>query len=233
MNTILLSLFRPGRAFGELKQESKFPSMALIVLLLLVAVNLILLIPVMSKVTALTLSNASMPEAQLDRALEVVHKLRYLQVVGGVFSSAVTLFLYALLLYIITLIAKPALTYVQSFILIVYGYFAVAIGELINTGLLYIRGLDVITNPFEIALTGLNLLTNMEQAGAAGYTFLSMISPFQLWFVIILSIGIKAFKDIKYAKALLICILFWLVTVIYPVVMVLFSEAVMQRAGIM
>ena len=233
MNTILQTLFSPEKAFNELKQESKFPAMALIKLLLLMTVYLILLVPVTAKITAIMMSSMPLPEAQLNRALEIAHKLRYLQVIGGIFATAITLFLYALLLYIITLIAKPALNYTKSLILIVYSYFALVIGELINAGILYIRGLDKITNPFEISLTGLNLLTTVEKIGAAGYTFLTLINPFQIWFVILLSIGLKVFAEIKYAKALIICIIFWLLTAIYPVVAVLLSETAMKNAGFM
>ena len=233
MNTILQTLFSPSRAFNELKQDGKFPAMTLTILLLLMTVYLILLVPVTAKIMALTMSSMPLPEAQLERAMDVMHKLRYLQVTGGVFTTAVTLFLYAFLLYIITLIAKPAISFTKSFILIVYSYFTLLIGGLVNTGLLFLRGLEKITNPFEIELTGLNLLTTMEKAGAASYTFLSLINPFQLWFLILLSVGLKVFADIKYAKALFICVIFWLLTVIYPVVMVVFSEITMKKAGIM
>jgi hypothetical protein len=207
--------------------------MTLIILLLLTTVYLILMVPVMAKITVITMSSMPIPEAQLNRALDIVHKLRYLQVFSGVFSITITLFLYALILYIITLVAKPAITYTKSFILIVYSYFAVTLGALINTGLLFMRGIEKITNPFEVALTGLNLLTTLEKVGATCYTFLGLINPFQLWFVILLSVGIKIFAGIKYPKALVICVIFWLLTVLYPVVMVMFTEITLKKAGIM
>jgi hypothetical protein len=109
----------------------------------------------------------------------------------------------------------------------------VLFGELVNIGLLYMRGLEKITNPFEIALTGLNLLTTIEKAGAAVYTFLTLANPFQLWFVILLSIGLKVFAEIKYAKALIMCIIFWLITVLFPVCSAIFSEITLKNAGIM
>ena len=232
MNSILQTLFSPNKAFNELKQENKFPAMAFIILLLVAAVYLILMVPITAKITAITMSSMPLPEAQLDKALEVMHKLRYLQMIGGLFGTAITLFLYALLLYLITLIAKPALTYIKSFILIVYSYFAILLGALVNTGILYIRGLEEITNPFEISFIGLNVLTSIEQAGLAGYTCLGLVNPFQIWFVILLSIGLKVFAEIKYTKALIICLIFWLITVIYPVVTVLLSESTMRNAGI-
>ena len=235
MNWIFQTLFRPERAFNGLKQEGKFPVMAMVILLLLLAVNLILMVPVTSKITTLMLTRSAMPlsEAQLERSVDLLYKLRYLQVIGGVFTAATTLFLYALLFYIITLIAKPALTFVQSFTVIVYSYFVWVIGGFVNTGILYFRGLEKIVNPFELELTGLNLFTTMEQAGGGLYMFLSLVNPFQLWFVILLSVGLKVFTEMKYTKALLLCILFWLITVIFPVASMIFSEITMQRAGIM
>jgi hypothetical protein len=154
-------------------------------------------------------------------------------VIGSVSTIAITMFVYALIFYIMTVIAKPALTFVKSFTVIIYSYFAVLLGELINTCILYIRGFDVITNPFGIIQTGINMLTTVDQAGATVYTFLSMINPFQIWFVLLLSIGLKVFADIKYVKSLIICIIFWLITTIYPVASVFFGEMVLKKAGMM
>ena len=108
MNLIVQTLFSPHKSFTGLKQENKFPTMTFIILLLLLSVNLILMVPVTSKVTTLVLTRSAMPlsEAQLERSMDLLYKLRYLQVIGGVFTAATTLFLYALLFYIITLIAK-------------------------------------------------------------------------------------------------------------------------------
>jgi len=131
------------------------------------------------------------------------------------------------------LIAKPALTYIKSFMIIVYSYFALVIGNFVNTGLLYMRGLDEITSPFDASLTGLNLLTTLEQAGAAVYTFLGLVNPFQIWFVVLLSVGLKVFTDIKYVKALVIGIVFWVITIIFPVLSVIINEVTMKNAGLM
>ena len=233
MNIILQTLISPVKAFNELKRENKFPAMAFVILLLLTAVYLILMIPVSAKTVAITMSSMPLPEEQLEVTLSITHKLRYLIAIGGVFTVAITLFVYALLLYITTVVAKPSITYIKSFSLIVYSYFAVLLGDLINTGLLYMRGLDKITNPYEITMTGLNLLTTIEKAGAAMYIFLSMINPFQIWFIVLLSIGLKIFAEIKYKKALFICTIFWLITLIYPIVSVILGEMALKKAGVM
>ena len=230
---ILQIIFNPVRAFNEIKQENKFPAMALIILLLLITVNLILMVPITSKVTIAMMSTMPIPESQLDTTMAMMHKLRYLMVIGGVFSTAIMLFIYALIFYIMTVVAKPALEYMKAFTIIVYGYFAILIGELINTGLLYMRGLDKITGPFDAMLTGLNLFTSVEKTGFAIYTLLSLINPFQIWFIVLLSIGLKVFADIKYTKSLLICFIFWLILLIYPVASAFFTEMAMNKVGLM
>ena len=233
MNLILQTLLNPVSAFNELKRENKFPGMVLVILLVLTAVNLILMVPITSKATATMMSSLPLPEEQLDITMAMMHKLRYLMVIGGVFTYAITFFIYALIFYILTVIAKPTLTYMKAFTLIVYSYFAITIGELINTGILYMRGLDKITSPYEIKFTGLNLFTTLENTGIAVYSLLCSINPFQIWFVVLLSIGLKVFANIKYLKALLISVLFWLVLLIYLFVTMSFSEMAMNKAGLM
>ena len=233
MDTILQIFFNPVKAFCELKRENKFPVMAFIILLLLIAVNLILMVPITAKVTAITISSMPLPESQLDATMAMMHKLRYLMVIGGVFSTAVFLFIYALIFYILTVIAKPTVAYIKSFTLIIYGYFAVLIGDFANTGIMYMRGLDKITNPFETMFTGLNVFTTIEKTGAGIYMLLCLINPFQILFIVLLSIGLKIFAEIKYIKALLICIVFWLITIIIPIVSAILSEMAMSKAGLM
>ena len=233
MNLIFKTLFNPVSAFNEIKRENKFPVMALVILLLLIVVNLILMVPITAKVTAITMSSMPLPEEQLEITMSMMHKLRYLMVIGGVFSTAIMLFIYALIFYIITVVAKPAISYIKAFSLIVYGYFAVLIGDFVNTGIMYMRGLEKITNQFELMFTGLNVFTAKEDAGAAIYMLLCLINPFQIWFVVLLSVGLKVFADIKYIKALLICIIFWLLLAIYPIATVVFAEMTLSKAGLM
>ncbi|MDR1402717.1 MAG: YIP1 family protein [Tannerellaceae bacterium] len=224
MNTLLQVLSgSPTRAFGQLREESKFPVLALTASLLVAAVNLVIQLPLTMRILKLTLS--SLPQNQMDMAFDVAYKLRYLQILGSMLEMAITLFLYAFLLYIITAIAKPSLTYTKSFTLILYSYFALLTGDFVNTGLLYMRGLDKIENMYDVSLTGLNLLTTLDKSGAAIYQFLSLVNPFQIWFILLLCIGLKVFTDINYMKALILCLIFWIILTIYPVCAAFFAEA--------
>jgi hypothetical protein len=232
MNTFFLALFRPIKAFGEVKTAGKFSAMSFIVVLFLMLVNLILMIPITEKVVSITYSALSLPENQVEMMTQVIHKMRYLQVVGSEITYIIMLLFYALLLYLFVRMAKDKLKYKKALQLIVYSYFIVPAGDLVNTAILYARGLDAITNIYETSWIGLNLLTSTEQAGAMLYTFLSYFTPFQLAFVVLLSIGLKVFTEVKYAKALTITVLFWLITILIPTLSVYFSQLAVAKSGV-
>jgi len=201
--------------------------------LLLLLANLILMIPVSEKILQITSSSLSLNPAQSSMMTEIAHKMRYLQVAISVITYFVMFLCYAFILHLIVRISKSRLDYKKTLQLLVCCYIVVAAGNLVNTAFLYIRGIDVIGHMYDITLTGINMLTSMEQVGATGYVFLSCITPFQLWFVILLSIGLKIFVDIKPWKAAIISIVFWLITTLIPVLSVYFSQSTMEKAGLM
>ena len=229
---MFLMLFNPVKASNQLKTES-FSVMSFIVVLFLMLVNLILMIPINEKILQLTVSSMSLPQDQLDIMVDVTHRLRYLQVAGTIIMYLVMFLFYAFLLYLIIRISKIRLDYKKVLQLLVCSYLVVAIGDLVNTTFIYIRGLDAIENMYDIFLTGLNSLTSVEQAGVTGYVFLGYINPFRLWYLILLSIGLKTIAEIQYVKSLIISLIFWLITILIPVLSVYFSELAMARSGIM
>ena len=233
MDTLLNIIVNPVKAFKQLKTEEKFPIMAFLVLLRLVLIHLILMTPVSAKLSDIVLSGMSIPEKQKDMAIEVTHKLRYLSMIGGFIMYAVILFLQALVLFVIALIFKAQLNYTKTLRLIIYCFIVLVIGDLVNTALIYFKGIDTIENMYSVTLTGANVLTSVEKAGVALYTFLAYINPFQLWFVVLLTIGIKIFTDFGWGKSFAICIIFWLIITLFPVASATISQIAMARQGLM
>ena len=229
MNTLFLTLFNPVKAFGKLKTIDKFSTMSLIVLLVLMLLNLILLIPVTEKIMLITFSSMSLPENQMDTMIQFAHKMRYIQMAGSVILYVIMFLFYAFLFSLFVRIADNKLDYKKALQLIICSYFVVVLGDLVNTAFIYLRGLDSITGMYDISLTGINLLTSAEQIGATRYVMLSCITPFQLWFVVLLSIGLKIFTDMKQVKAVIISVLFWLITILIPVLSVYFSQSATNK----
>ncbi len=233
MNTLFSTLLRPAKTFNEIKTAGKFPTTSLIIVLFLMLLNLILMVPIMEKITSLTFSTMNIPENQRETISQVAYKMRYLQAFGSFIMYALTIFFYALLLYAIGALAKAKLKYKEALTLITLSTFVIVLGDLINTGILYIRSLDAITNPYEIVSTGINMLTSVDQVGPTLYTFLGYINPFQIAFIILLSVGLKMFTDIKYAKAFSIAFLLWIITILIPTMSVYFSQLTLAKSGIL
>ena len=233
MDTLLNIIVNPVKAFNQLKTEEKFPVTALIILLTLALIHLILMTPASAKLSEILLSGMSMPEKQKDMAIEMTYKLRYLSMIGGFIMYAITLFLQALVLFVIALIFKAQLGYMKALRLMIYCFIVLVIGDLVNMALIYFKGIDTIENMYSLMLTGANLLTSVEKAGVALYVFLSYINPFQLWFVVLLIIGVKIFTDSSWGKSFAICIIFWLIVTLFPVISTWVSQAAMAQKGLM
>ena len=233
MNSILDIIVSPVKTFNQLKTEEKFPVTPLVILLALTVVYTILMIPVSAKIVDLSLSKMTLPDKQMDMVIQVAHAMRYLSVISGIITYAAMLFLQALILFVIALLFKTKLGYIKALRLIIYCSIVLVIGELVNIALLYFKGIDNIENMYDIVLTGANLLTSVDRAGVALYLFLSYLNPFQLWFVVLLILGVKLFTDSGWAKPIVICIIYWLIVTLFPVLTAYFSQAAMASKGLM
>ena len=233
MDTLLNIIMNPVKAFNQLKTEEKFPAIALIIVLTLALIHLILMAPVSAKLSETVLLGMSMPEKQKDMAIEMTHKLRYLSIIGGFIKYAVILFVQAFILFVVALTFKIRLNYTKALRLIIYCFIVLIIGDLVNTALTYFKGIDTVDNMYSVMVTGTNLLTSVDKAGVVLYTFLSYINPFQLWFVVLLTIGIKIFTDSSWSKSLAVCIVFWLIITLFSVMSTYFSQVVMASKGLM
>ena len=234
MDTFFKILYMPAEAFQALKGRNKFPWMSLILLLVVVIINNILLIPVTVKVSELSLTSMSLPisDEQIETTMKFMYKIRYLQVVGAFFMYIFMLVVYTLIIWILTKIAKRSLSFQKTFELVIHCCFVLAIGALVNTFVLYEQGIENIKNMFEISLTGLNLLTSVESVGVVFYTFLSLINPFYVWFVVLLTIGLSILTGMKHIKAFIISFIFWIMIIAYSVISVYFAYALMIRKGL-
>jgi hypothetical protein len=233
MNTLLNIVTNPNKVFNRLNAEEKFPAAIFIILLTLVLINMILNVPVNVKLSELVLSGMSLYEEQIDMAIRMTHKLRYLSIVGEFVMYILMLFVYPLILFVISKIFKINLSYSKTLRLLIYCFITIAIGDLINTAFVYFSGIDHIENMYATMLIGINRLTSIENVGISPYMFLSAINPFQIWFVVLLIIGIRIFTDSKWTKSLIVCILYWLIVTLFPIIITHFSRITVANKGLM
>lgn len=233
MDTLFLVLFNPIKAFDKVKMTNKFSISNFLIVLFLMLINLILMIPVIERVTYITFSAMTLTDNQMDTVLQIAHKMRYLHVAGSEVLYFFMFLFYGFLLYLFVYFTKDKseneIKYKAALQLFINSYFIVVIGDLINTILIYIRGLDAISNTYDTSLLGLNIFTSVEQVGATIYTFLSHFTPFHFAFIIILGIGIKVFTEAKYMKSMSISLTLWLITILVPTLSVYYSELVIEN----
>lgn len=232
MDTILNIITNPLKAFYQLKTEEKFPVAVLIILITLLLINQILNVPIDIKARELLMSSMTLPDKQMDIVIKITHKLKYLAILVELIKFATMLFVYTLILFIITLLFKIKLSYAKALRLIIYCFIVLVIGDLVNTALLYFRGIDNIKSMYDIMLTGANLLTSVENAGITLYLFLTHINPFQVWFIVLLIIGFKLFTDSAWSKSAIICLIYWLIVTLFPIITTYFSQAAMANKGL-
>jgi len=168
----------------------------------------------------------------MDMAIQMTHKLRYLSMIGGFVMYAILLFLHALIVFVVALLFKAKLNYMKALRLIIYCFIVLVIGELVNTVLIYIKGIDTIASMYDIMRTGANMFTTVEKVGAPLFVFLYAINPFQLWFIVLLAIGIKVFTESTWSKSVIICFVYWLIVTLFPVITTYFSQMAMASKGI-
>lgn len=234
MKTLVSLFIRPAEAFYRLKSEEKFPVAAFVALLTLTLAYLILNVPITTKISLLTLSNMEgLPEAQAEAGMQLVYNMRFLTVAGLFIMELVFLLLNALALFIVMRVAGMKIPFGKVANLIILCSLVLVIGALVNTALLYVRGIEAIGSPYDLQLTSLNLLfPAAASSGMTLYTFLGYLSPFQLWFVALVVWGVKIVTEASLVKSLAVGIVYWLITVGVPVASAWLSESAMQKFGI-
>lgn len=224
MKNISKKFFKPIVYLADMRSLNKFSCWSLIILLLLKLVNSILSIPINDRVMVGTISSMHIPEEQVDAMSQIAHKMRYLQIIGSELSFVLVLLFNSFLIFIITKLLKNRIEYKKSLQLLVYSYYILAIGDLVNTFYLYFNGLNNINNVGDVLLRGANMFVSVESVGITLYTLLSYVNPFQILFCIFLYIGVKVLSGMQGIKSFIVILIFWLITIIVPTLSVFMSE---------
>jgi hypothetical protein len=194
--------------------------------------SLILNTPIKEKVSIFTLSSMNFSPEQIENMTMIIHRMKYVHVfTNEIFYIGMLLF-YSLIIWLLVKLFKNKITYKRVLQLMIYAYLVIIIGNIINSGLLYWLGLEKINNQYDTLMFGLNSLTSVSTVGSTFFTFLSYINPFQIWFVFLISMGIKYLTEICWSKSFFISILFWVISIAIPIISVYFSEMASQSSVI-
>lgn len=225
MDTLVRTFFYSNKTREDgLESNISFPAFAFMLLIVMILANAFLCIPINEIIVKHTFSSMNIPPDNMNMMLEISYKTRYLQAISNGIVQIGQIFFFPLFIYILGKVLREKITYKMCLIIYLYSYFIVQAGDIINTILLYVKGIENIHQVYEINLMGLNRMFSFQSLGPVMYTLLTYINPFQLFSVLIIYLGLKNMLNIKPAKAIAMSGIFWIITILFPLLSVYYSE---------
>jgi hypothetical protein len=220
MKEIFEIVFRPKEIVNKFQNAYIHWGNAMIVLLLMMAINHLLMSPIGIYILRNSDIIKNISPDQLNAILATQEKIKYVLLFVGLITFIIQLFIMSFLLwsFINYFIQKIQYKKLVSFIIISYSI--IVLGELCNSGLNYIFGYQDNTSMLEVYKTGLNVFFNENMIGKIPFTVLYYINPFQIWYSIIIYLGLRVVFDLNKYNAIITTLIFWLIRLLLPVIMI-------------
>lgn len=231
MNDLLSIIYRPRFEFKAIKDNQVNYIIVLLILLLLTIIQGVVFFPVQEQIMAHNDIFANMPPEQAEKAKAMGETMKYFGLLAAGFIYIIKILLQALMVWGGVAIFKGKIDYKQSILVVSLVSFITILGDFVNAGIIFLRGVENVTSMADVSKIGLNLLFNPEISGLPMYTFFSYINPFQIWGIILIIIGLKVVGEMQTSNATILCLILWLIWVAFPVVGVVISELARSKAG--
>lgn len=111
--------------------------------------------------------------------------------------------------------SQQALKFKQKFAVVVHAELILVLSNLINTVLLLgFKDIRDVQTPIDLQMIpGLHLLFGDHPLGDLKLTLLSQMTPFAIWYLIVLSVGVAIVADLKRKRVEWLVVLVWLVDI--------------------
>ena len=111
--------------------------------------------------------------------------------------------------------SSKALTFKSMFAAVVYSELILVFSTLINAALLLcFKDISEVQKPIDLQMIpGLHLLFGDHPLGVLKLTLLSQVTPFAIWYLIVLSLGVAIVADLKRKRVEWLVVLVWLVDI--------------------
>lgn len=212
-------LAEPGAAFARLKSEPKWLLAMVIFCLFSVGIAWVTF-PFIEQI----MDQQLMEEGTPAEAIEIAKIVAKIFVFIGSLVAPIIWFL--VISVILTLVARllaidDAIKFKHIYAAIVHASLISILILLVNTALLVVfRDVETIKNAADMKIIpGLHLLLGSSE-NVKLLTFLSYFNPLNLWYLAVLTIGIRVFAGIDKTKACLGAIIIWLLGIALEVVFV-------------
>ncbi|MDR0815213.1 MAG: YIP1 family protein [Bacteroidales bacterium] len=206
-------LYQPEKAFENISAKPSWGVDFAIISLILIVIGYFSL-PMQEQIMELSFQKLTPEQREAMQNMSAITTItRYVSLA----FLPVFFLLYALVaaavVYAGTSICKGKQVFKELFALSIAAYMIKAIGGYVNTVVVVlIKGVESIQSPFDASPTGLNALFDVKSIGVFLYSFLSSITLFEVWFVVVMIFGASRLAGIDAKKSAAVVITIWLLT---------------------
>ncbi len=218
MNNLKNLFWEPSLLFKELKEKPTW----LLPFIIICVVSIIFAFIMQPVQTQLMILN--IPEDSVASMIEQTNKFK---LVGFSLIPLFTILKLAIvsgLLLLGTYIVTDKLKFKQIFSVVCWSNIILLLGGILNVFILYLKGVDTINDPTDMATVGLNIFFNTKSLGVALNALLSEISVFSIWYIVLITIGLMIVGELSKGKAIFVSVFIWLITVGFKVGLTAFGN---------
>ncbi|MDE0012767.1 MAG: YIP1 family protein [Candidatus Poribacteria bacterium] len=206
----------PSAAFRVLKDQPSWFMIFVIIALVSIGIAWAIL-PFSEQIAHTKMLETGMDASQIEQARGMEELL---SLVGLLFTPVPLLLkwlIFAGLLYFSAQLlgGSKVLTFKPMFAAVVYSELILVFSNLINAGLLLcFKDISDVRDSIDLQMIpGLHLLFGDHPLGVLQLTLLSQITPFSIWYLVILSLGVAIVADLKRRKVEWLVVLVWLASI--------------------
>ena len=207
LRTLIDFVWSPSRGIEAVTKQAP-----LLVPVLLFSVATILInwysMPFAEQVARLSMPENVNPE-QAEQILRFTHRISVASTLVSPLSILVKWAVLAGLLYLVTVLANGGMRFRQAYSLVAFGSVALVAEWAVSLGVMLLRGVDNVRNPLDL-VPALGLTLVFRDVGAGWFALLNSINLFQLWFVVLLVMGVAAMNGFSRWRSGLVVVSVWL-----------------------
>ncbi len=212
----------PKAAFQALKEQPSWLGVFLIIAVVSIGVEWAIM-PFSEQIAHVKMLESGLDEAQIEQVRSLAERFSIVALFFVPFPLLFKGLIFGGLLYfgIRLLGSTEALGFKHIFAIVAYSELIMVFSSLINAAVvLCLKEMSDVQASIDLQMIpGLHLLFNRQGLGAPILTVLSQITPFFIWYLIVLSLGVGVVADLSRQKSQILVLLVWLADVGFRMVM--------------
>ena len=203
----------PSAAFRVLKRQPSWFTVSVIIALVAIGIAWAIL-PFSQQISHVRMLESGLDEAQIEQAGGMAEVWSWVGLLFTPFPLLIKWLAFAGLLYLGARFfgSTAELKFKPMFAVVVHTELILVLSNLINAALLLcFKEISDVQDSIDLQMIpGLHLLFGDHPLGVLKLTLLSQITPFSIWYLIVLSVGVAIVADLKTRKVQWLVVLVWL-----------------------